>query len=1056
MAKRIRIGNDVQVTWTLVDQSGEPYDLSGRSFVIELDVAWTRIRFSGSELSVEGNVVSFTYPGKEQKQPGPYHLKLVENEGDDEMVTYDVKDAFVLVPHSWMEGGENAPSLSTEYVDISSVIGTKGDKGDKGEPGEDGKDGKDGIDGKTPVITADAAGNIYVDGRLLTGIIASKTSELADSKYFQLDSSGNLTTKSGIRNLYVPGWVSSLGESPTSVGVCDGFFRTVAALRAAFPSPTVGEFAYVGTSLPAAIYVCETEGAWTDSGATFSGGAVDAVEVVDDVTSGGTTKALSAEQGVNLKALMDEGYQFRGIATTAMESYEPDQKCFYIALEPGTYFDSLILDDGEIALLMWDAYWHKETTGAVMREELEDFLSQFAVLKGDVQEMMDNYPNITFEGDVTNAPDEEDLTMTEGDVIKFKDRPSVYGKGYVILRRNKTFAEQVTAADTIYEIRYGFDLNGGSVTVPSGCRLLFNGGKLSNGTLVGTDTEAELTVVCFSGMTIDGTWRIPYIDARAFEDIEEENVLQQAVNLCKGGNTSTLYVDSSLTCLVSVARDDGAALVLPSDIEMLLNGTVQLVANSYPRYKILFIRGKNVVVRGSGKIWGDFTKGHEFAGTTTHEWGRGITIWGGENVIVDGIECGYCTGDAFNISKYSESNPVPAKDVVLRNIYGHTSRRQGLTVANCDGLLVQNYVFDNINGTNPQAGIDVEPNTGDANRLVFVNGKISNCKIGVSIVRPMTGGKYQNIDFTNIHFDGISEIGFIVENNSDGAGASCTVRGLSFVNASAIAPLVRVSQGGSMIIDGMIDMGMGDQNDTAYPCCLFYLNHASASVSARNLRVRCGSLAAARHGMLEITNSFITLPGALGSAYDSIGDTSTVKLLNTTFSGEKMLRLKGRVISVENCDITATYILFENVASTRDCLFSLKRNRITLSGSSNGYGIVVSSAGTSFTDVSDNIISHTGTSYLFVPQASGDFISCVNNDITAPNISNGSYFSNSAARWNYVSKGLRKGSTANRPTLFVSRSWITLDEGYCYFDTTLGKPIWWNGTAWVDSTGTTV
>ena len=33
---------------------------------------------------------------------------------------------------------------------------------------------------------------------------------------------------------------------------------------------------------------------------------------------------------------------------------------------------------------------------------------------------------------------------------------------------------------------------------------------------------------------------------------------------------------------------------------------------------------------------------------------------------------------------------------------------------------------------------------------------------------------------------------------------------------------------------------------------------------------------------------------------------------------------------------------------------------------------------------------------------------------------------------------------------------LTPVTGYCYFDTTLNKPIWWNGSNWVDSTGTTV
>lgn len=47
-------------------------------------------------------------------------------------------------------------------------------------------------------------------------------------------------------------------------------------------------------------------------------------------------------------------------------------------------------------------------------------------------------------------------------------------------------------------------------------------------------------------------------------------------------------------------------------------------------------------------------------------------------------------------------------------------------------------------------------------------------------------------------------------------------------------------------------------------------------------------------------------------------------------------------------------------------------------------------------------------------------------------------------------KGSVKGTTASRPTLAAN------DAGYFYLDTTLnsnGKPIWWNGSAWVDSAG---
>lgn len=47
----------------------------------------------------------------------------------------------------------------------------------------------------------------------------------------------------------------------------------------------------------------------------------------------------------------------------------------------------------------------------------------------------------------------------------------------------------------------------------------------------------------------------------------------------------------------------------------------------------------------------------------------------------------------------------------------------------------------------------------------------------------------------------------------------------------------------------------------------------------------------------------------------------------------------------------------------------------------------------------------------------------------------------------------QKGTTANRPVL------SSTNYGVMYFDTTLdvdGKPIWWNGVAWVDATGAIV
>lgn len=94
------------------------------------------------------------------------------------------------------------------------------------------------------------------------------------------------------------------------------------------------------------------------------------------------------------------------------------------------------------------------------------------------------------QGNIINAADEEDLTVEHSDLLgidtlKLANRDNTNGMGYVILRKNKSFAEQVTKENTIYEIRYDFDLNGQEITIPERCTLKFDGGSLSNGTING-------------------------------------------------------------------------------------------------------------------------------------------------------------------------------------------------------------------------------------------------------------------------------------------------------------------------------------------------------------------------------------------------------------------------------------------------------------------------------------------------------------------------------------------------------------------------------------------
>ncbi len=54
-----------------------------------------------------------------------------------------------------------------------------------------------------------------------------------------------------------------------------GLFATLTALQTAIPSPKVGDWAAVGSSFPAELYVCNTAGTWTDRQQTVGAGDID-------------------------------------------------------------------------------------------------------------------------------------------------------------------------------------------------------------------------------------------------------------------------------------------------------------------------------------------------------------------------------------------------------------------------------------------------------------------------------------------------------------------------------------------------------------------------------------------------------------------------------------------------------------------------------------------------------------------------------------------------------------------------------------------------------------
>ena len=149
------------------------------------------------------------------------------------------------------------------------------------------------------------------------------------------------------------------------------------------------------------------------------------------------------------------------------------------------------------------------------QEAISDFSSQ-RVTPEMLSETTLQLINSSGGGTINNAADDEDLYSTGGDtsVIKFKDKaynPTLFsGLATHILRKNIAGSknvltqEMVKEANTIYEVRYDYDLNGATIVMPANCVLKFNGGSLSNGTIIGSNTSIQAEKVrIFKNITFE-------------------------------------------------------------------------------------------------------------------------------------------------------------------------------------------------------------------------------------------------------------------------------------------------------------------------------------------------------------------------------------------------------------------------------------------------------------------------------------------------------------------------------------------------------------------------
>ena len=179
---------------------------------------------------------------------------------------------------------------------------------------------------------------------------------------------------------------------------------------------------------------------------------------------------------------------------------------------------------------------------------------------------------------------------------------------------------------------------------------------------------------------------------------------QAAINALPSSG-GTVYVPAG-RYMIDAGR--GVRLRSHTRLQMASTAELDVIPNSLSTSEAIQVYNVNNVEIVGGRIVGDRVKHKGSSG----EWGYAIKILGASKVLVKDIHISNCWGDGMWIGGTGRgSSLVRSTYITLNNVVANNNRRQGLSIGPSRYVYVTNSTFSNTNGTLPEAGIDIEPQT---------------------------------------------------------------------------------------------------------------------------------------------------------------------------------------------------------------------------------------------------------------------------------------------------------------------------------------------------------
>jgi parallel beta-helix repeat protein len=190
---------------------------------------------------------------------------------------------------------------------------------------------------------------------------------------------------------------------------------------------------------------------------------------------------------------------------------------------------------------------------------------------------------------------------------------------------------------------------------------------------------------------------------------DDTAAIQKALDAVRGTG-GTVNIPSGVY-MVNATAKGSCGLVVYGDTHLFLakGAVLQAIPNAATSYGILKATGNGISITG-GTLLGE--RGKHLG--TKGEWGHGLILDGASHVTVTGVTAKECWGDGFYVTGCS--------NVALASLVADHNRRQGLSITGVSGMTVKQCTFKNTTGTQPEAGIDIEPNKGQTVADLLITG----------------------------------------------------------------------------------------------------------------------------------------------------------------------------------------------------------------------------------------------------------------------------------------------------------------------------------------------